>query len=184
MLKNSCFIGVFLMISFWSCKTAEPISVTAATSQKKTAIPTISSFTEGMDSDGGFFPFYWDEEKGKIYLEIDKLNSEFLYVNALAAGVGSNDLGLDRGQLGNDRIVYFEQHGPKILLIQPNYGFRAISDNQDEVKSVREAFASSVLWGFDVKAKSDWSVLIELTDFLLRDSHSISGRLTAMKQGR
>jgi hypothetical protein len=109
---------------------------------------TISGFTSKMKAYEGFFTYYSDEENGKIYLQIDKLNAEFLYVNSLAAGVGSNDIGLDRGQLGNRRVVKFEKHGPKIMMVQPNYGYRAVSDNMEEVKSVAEAFASSVIWGF------------------------------------
>ncbi len=118
-----------------------------------------------------------------MFLEVDKVDVEFLYVNSLAAGVGSNDIGLDRGQLGQERVVKFQKHGSKLLLIQPNYGYRAVSNNNDEVKSVAEAFASSVIGGFEVKAKNNSAYLIDITDFLLRDSHNISGRLRARKQG-
>ena len=97
----------------------------------------------------GFFDFRWDEDLGKVFLTIKELDKEFLYVNSLAAGVGSNDIGLDRGQLGNTRVVKFTKVGNKILLIQPNYDYRAESDNIEEVKSVREAFAQSVIWGFE-----------------------------------
>jgi hypothetical protein len=65
----------------------------------------------------GFFDFYYEESADKIYLKVEKLNEEFLYVNALASGIGSNDIGLDRGQLGNERVVYFEKAGNKLLLI-------------------------------------------------------------------
>ncbi len=130
----------------------------------------------------GFFDFRYDEDLGKVFLIVDKLEKEFLYVNSLAAGVGSNDIGLDRGQLGQTRIVKFSKVGKKILLIQPNYSYRAISENQDEVKSVEEAFAQSVLWGFD-PIKLEEGYLIDITEFLLRDSHGISERLGEQKQG-
>ena len=113
----------------------------------KTNANTISSKTSGMQRYFGFFNFYWDKQKGDIWLEIDKFDAEFLYVNSLAAGVGSNDLGLDRGKLGRERVVKFMRIGPKVLLIQPNYKFRAESDNPDEKQSVEEAFAQSVLMG-------------------------------------
>src|SRR5882762_9708872 len=96
----------------------------------------IESKTKGLTKYSGYFNFYWDEDNGKVFLEIDKLNQEFLYVNSLPAGIGSNDLGLDRGQIGNSRIVKFMKSGPKILLIQPNYAYRAVSNNADERKSV------------------------------------------------
>lgn len=81
----------------------------------------IESKVQGLKKIEGYFNFYWDEKGGRIYLEIEKLNDEFLYVNSLPAGVGSNDLGLDRGQIGDSRIVKFIRSGQKILLIQPNY---------------------------------------------------------------
>ncbi len=96
---------------------------------------------------------YYDEKQDKILLLIDKLDTEFLYVSSLPAGVGSNDIGLDRGQLGNERIVKFDRRGPKVLLIEPNYRYRAITDNADERTAVQEAFAQSVLWGFKVEAE-------------------------------
>jgi hypothetical protein len=158
---------------------AQKKSKTQASSPEK----TISQITSGMTKQEGFFDFYWDESKGKVYLEIDKLDQEFLYVNSLAAGVGSNDIGLDRGQLGNERVVKFEKHGPKILMTQPNYGYRAVSDNPDEVKSVAEAFASSVLFGFTVVVSENGSHLVDVTDFLLQDAHKVSQRLSSRKQG-
>jgi hypothetical protein len=139
--------------------------------------------TQGFTKYTGYFNFFWDEKTGRILLEVDKLNSEFLYVNSLPAGVGSNDLGLDRGQIGNSRIVKFIKSGPKILLVQPNYAYRAISNNADERKSVEEAFAQSVIWGFKVEAQDGDKVLIDFTPFLLRDSHHIADRLTASDQG-
>jgi len=148
---------------------------------KKT--PTISDKTEGLSTYEGFFKYYWDEKAGKIWLEVDKLDTEVLYVNSLSAGVGSNDIGLDRNQLGDSRIVKFTRSGPKILLVQPNYGFRAVSDNPDERQSVEEAFAQSVIWGFKVAAEENGRVLIDFTDFLLRDAHGVADRLKGRKQG-
>jgi hypothetical protein len=139
--------------------------------------------TQGMVKYTGYFNFYWDEKTGRILVEVDKLNQEFLYVNTLPAGVGSNDLGLDRGQIGNTRIVKFIKSGPKVLLIQPNYDYRAVSNNADERMSVEEAFAQSAIWGFKTEAQEGNKVLIDLTPFLLRDSHRIAEKLGANGQG-
>ncbi|MEM9329190.1 MAG: DUF5117 domain-containing protein, partial [Bacteroidota bacterium] len=151
--------------------------------QEAPAKKTISTFTEGMQKFEGYFDFYWDEKKGKIFLHIDKWDQEFLYVNSLAAGVGSNDIGLDRGQLGEDRVVKFQKHGPKALLIQPNQDYRAVSENNDEVKSVQEAFASSTIGGFKIELQEAGSALVDITSFLLQDSHRVSERLKRTKQG-
>lgn len=147
------------------------------------AQPTISEKTSGMEKHEGFFDYWWDDEAGKIWLEVDKLNREFIYVNSLAAGIGSNDIGLDRSQLGDTRIVKFERIGPKILLIQPNYDYRATSNNPLEEKSIQEAFAQSVLFGFEVGAQEEGRILIDITDFLMQDAHGVAERLQQSNQG-
>lgn len=139
--------------------------------------PTIAEKTEGFEKEEGFFTYYHDKKSGEIWLEIDKFDEEFLYVHSLAAGVGSNDIGLDRNQLGGDRIVYFDRRGSKILLTQPNYSYRAITDNQKEQESVRDAFAQSVIWGFSVEAEEDDKVLVNATEFLLQDAHGVADQL-------
>ncbi len=147
-------------------------------------VETIAGKTSGMQKHDGFIPFYWDAQGGKIFLEVSRWDWEFLYVNSLSAGVGSNDIGLDRGQLGGRRIVKFQRSGPKVLLIQPNYDYRAISDNPDERRAVEEAFAQSILWGFDVVATRDSAVLIDATGFFLRDAHDVVGTLKRTNQGQ
>jgi hypothetical protein len=93
---------------------------------------TIAEFTENMEIHSGYFTYYWDSKEGKIWLEIDKFDIEFLYVNSLKAGLGSNDIGLDRNQLGTTRIVMFQRIGPKVFLTELNYGYRALSDHPRE----------------------------------------------------
>ncbi|MGE3274827.1 MAG: zinc-dependent metalloprotease [Vicinamibacterales bacterium] len=141
------------------------------------APPSIADKTSGLTRIDGYFPMYWDEAGGTLWLEIPRLGTEVLYVSALAAGLGSNDIGLDRGQLGGTHIVRFDRVGSKILMVQPNYDYRATSDNPAEVAAVRDAFASSTLWGFTVAAETDGRVLVDLTDFLLRDAHNVIPRL-------
>jgi len=143
----------------------------------------VTAKTKGFIKYKGYFNFYWDEKTGKIFLEIDKFDQEFLYVNSMPAGIGSNDLGLDRGQIGGSRIVKFIRSGPKVLLMQPNYSYRAISNNADERKSVEEAFAQSAIWGTTVVAQDGNKVLVDFTPFLLRDSHKIADRLNDANQG-
>ena len=143
----------------------------------------ISEKVAGMEKFPGFFTFYWDAKAGKIWLEIDKWNTEFLYVEGLPAGIGSNDIGLDRGQLGNSAIVRFDRTGPRVLLVAPNYNFRAISNNADERLAVRDAFAESTLWGFEVAAEEGNRVLVDATRFYLRDVHRVTQTLQRGQQG-
>jgi hypothetical protein len=113
-------------------------------------------------------------------MEITRFNEEVLNVMGLASGLGSNDIGLDRGQLQQSRVVFFERSGPRVLMIQPNYSFRSSSSNAAEVRAVRDAFARSVLWGFNVVAENGTGtrVLVEMTDYLLRDATNMAPQLT------
>jgi hypothetical protein len=144
---------------------------------------TISEKTANTQKFAGYFNLYWDAKQGKLWLEIDKWNSEFLYQSGLSAGIGSNDIGLDRGQLGATRIVRFERSGPKVLLVQENLDYRAISDDQAERRAVHDSFAESVLAGFTVGAEEKDRVLVDATDFFLRDDHDIPATLRKTKQG-
>jgi hypothetical protein len=141
------------------------------------APPTIAAKTAGMRKLDGYFPLYWDAKEGHLWMEIPRPDSEVLWVSGLATGLGSNDIGLDRGQIQDERIVRFRRVGPKVLLEQPNYTFRSSSTNPAEVRAVHDAFAPSVLWGFTVAAESDGHILVDLTDFLVRDVTGMAERL-------
>src|SRR5580765_4164567 len=118
----------------------------AAGAPRPGRLPGIAEKTDGFQRLDGFFPLYWDDATGTLYLEIPKLNQEVLYVSGLSAGLGSNDIGLDRAQLGGQKLVRFERVGTKVLMVQPNYEYRAVSSNPAERKAVEDAFAKSILW--------------------------------------
>ena len=138
---------------------------------------TIDTRTTGFHKLDGYMPLYWDEKTGSLWMEINKWDSEMLYSTGLAAGLGSNDIGLDRGQSGQGRVVTFQRIGPRVMMVQPNYTFRANSPNPDERRAVEDAFAKSILWGFTVGAETDGRVLVDATDFFLRDAHNVIPRL-------
>lgn len=141
-------------------------------------VPTIESRTTGMRKMDGFFPLYWDSTAGHLYLEISRFNTEVLHIQGMGAGLGSNDIGVERGNLQNDEIVFFERQGPKVLLVKPNYDYRATFTNSpSEQQSVRESFARSVMWGFQAAAESQGRVLVDFTDYLLADPNTITQRL-------
>src|SRR6516164_9953648 len=131
----------------------------------------IADKTKGMTAMPGYFPLYYDAKAGKLYLEVARWNSDFLYVNSLPAGIGSNDIGLDRGQIGGSMVVRFERHGPKVLLVQPNQSYRAITEDPLERRAVEQSFAQSVIAGFTVEAEEGDRVLVDATAFFLRDAH-------------
>ncbi|MBC7923072.1 MAG: zinc-dependent metalloprotease [Ferruginibacter sp.] len=131
----------------------------------------------------GFVPFYWDAKKGKVWLELDKLDTEILYYPSLAAGVGSNDIGLDRGRIGEAHVVKFQRSGNKVLLVEPNYAYRAVSDNAQEKAAVEESFAQSVHWGFEVAAEENGRVLVDATGFFVQDAVGAVQAIGRVKQG-
>ncbi len=139
--------------------------------------------TKDLDRKEGFFNFYYQEHEDRIFLEVKHLEKEFLYLYSLSTGVGSNDIGLDRGQLGREQVVYFKKAGNKLLLVQPNMRYRAQTDNQQERLSVKQAFAQSVLFGFPILETLDNTYLIDITDFLLQDAHDVAGTLQDTEQG-
>ena len=147
------------------------------------SIPSIEDKTRDMTHLEGFFDLYWDDSAGKLYWEVGLWDKEFLYQVSLASGLGSNPVGLDRGQLGRTHLLEARRVGPTVLLVEPNYRYRARSDNPDEVRAVRDAFAPSTHWGFKVEAETGDRVLVDGTDFFLRDSHGIARRLKDAEQG-
>lgn len=141
------------------------------------SVPSIEEKTTGLRKIDGYFPLYWDERAGTMLLEIPRFDTDFLFTTGLSAGLGSNDIGLDRGQGGQGRIVRFQRVGPRVLLVQNNQSFRSSSANPLERRSVEDSFAKSTLWGFSVAAESNGRVLVDATDFYLRDIHNAAGRL-------
>ena len=144
---------------------------------------TGNKLQKGITKYEGYFTFYYDDNLDKIFLQIDDLNTEFLYVRSLSEGIGSNDIGLDRGQLGGGAVVYFKKIGNKIMLIQPNQDYRAITENIDEKKSVKQAFAKSVLHGFKIEKTNKNTFLVDATNFFMRDAHGVANILARNKQG-
>lgn len=146
-------------------------------------LPTIDEKTKGLKKYEGYFNYYWDEAAGKIWLEVDKIGTEILYNTSMPAAIGSNDIGLDRGLLGDGRIVIFNRVGRKLLMTQPNYSYRAVTTDKAERRAVEQSFAQSTLWGFSIEAETNGHTLVDATDFLLRDAMKVASRLRSMKQG-
>ena len=146
--------------------------------------PPVADATEGYEHLPGFLDLFWDRRGGRLFLRIDAFDTDLLYIESLSAGLGSNDIGLDRGQLGRTHLARFERVGPKVLLVHQNTRYRALSDNEDERRAVADAFARSVLWGFEVAAEDeDGTVLVDATTFVLRDAHGVAARLQRSGQG-
>ena len=156
---------------------------TAATAQG-TPLPSIAEKTRGTTQIAGLFDLYWHESTGTLFWEIGDLDAEFMYQVSMGSGLGSNPVGIDRGQLRGSNVLKPMRVGPRVLLMEPNYRFVANSDNPTEVAAVRDAFAPSVHWGFDIVAETDGRLLVDATAFFLRDARGVVEQLAASGQGR
>ncbi len=155
---------------------------------------TLADRTAKMQHMPGLLALDYDAKAGKVFLEVPLdskgRSSDLLYSLSLPHGAGSNDLGLDRGQIGGvgeggaGVLVYFQRSGPKVLLMQPNLKFRSTAADPAEQQSVHESFAESVMFGFKVESESpDGTVLLDATDFFVRDARGVAEALAAARQG-
>jgi len=145
---------------------------------------SISESTDGMDTQRGFITLHWDGEGGRLLLEIDRLDEDFLYLQSQATGIGSNRLGLDRGMIGAEHIARFERVGPKVHFVLQNAGFRADVNRTDALeRSVEESFATSTLASWEIVAEEDGRVLVDATAFFYEDVMAIGDRLRGAGQG-
>ncbi len=167
-----------------------PCTAHAQAEPRKTdALPVIAAKVATMRHLGGLVSLDWDAHAGRLYLEVTHLDAkgrgpDLLYTHSLPWGTGSNDLGLDRGQTSRGRIVHFERTGPKVLLVEGNQAFRSGSSDPAEQLAVTQSFPVSVLFGFKAEAEDpDGSVLVDATDFFVRDAHGVTETLTEAKQG-
>jgi len=172
-LLRKCYIGAVFFCALVS-------GIHAVNAQE---MPTIGETVAGNTAIEGYFNLYWDDASGNLYWEIDKLDTEFLYQISMGSGLGSNPIGIDRGQLRGTYVLAAQRVGPRVLLVEPNYRYRATSDNPLEVQAVNDAFAPSVIWGFDIVAAEGDSVLVDATNFFLRDARDVVGQIARSNQG-
>ena len=175
-MQRAAFALALLTATLLTAQSPRAANAAAAPAGRIPSIEDRTATTQKLD---GYFPLYWDDYTGNLLLEVPRFNTKFLLATGLAAGLGSNDIGLDRGQIAGGRLVSFERVGPKILLVQHNESFRSSSPNLAEQKSVEDSFAKSTLWGFALAAESNGRALVDATDFFLRDGYGASGSLGA-----
>lgn len=158
-------------------------SATLFAADTKPTAPSIHDFTASLKAMDGLFPMFWDARAGRLYLQVSKFDQDFLFLTSLPYGLGSNDIGLDRGKLGQTVVVQFRRVGPKVLLVQPNLEYRSSSPNAEERLAVTQSFAESVPAGFKIEAEENGSVLVDVTDFLMSDQFGVTKQLRESKQG-
>ncbi|MFT5052531.1 MAG: hypothetical protein ACI8QZ_003966 [Chlamydiales bacterium] len=137
----------------------------------------------------GLLELHIDDGRGQAWLVLPAagargLSTECLYAEGLTTGLGSNPVGLDRGQLGPAQVIAFRIIGQRVLVEATNQAFRAETSNVDERRATRESFVTSVLWsGAIAERASDGRVLVDFTSFLVRDAHGVTRTLAGTGQG-
>ncbi|MDX1647994.1 MAG: zinc-dependent metalloprotease [Longimicrobiales bacterium] len=145
---------------------------------------SISERTADLDTQQGFVTLHWDADEGALLLQIHRLGEDFLYLRSLATGVGSNRLGLDRGEIGSEFIGRFERVGPKVHFVLQNPGFRAHRNRTEAlVRSVEESFPTSTVASWEVMAADGDAVLVDATDYFLQDAFGVAADLRRAGQG-
>lgn len=156
------------------------------------ALPTVAAKVAGLERRPGLLDLWVDTARGKVWLEVPPAPAgaaggevgRYLYVEGLVTGLGSNPVGLDRGQLGETQLVVLRRVGGRLLVEVENLRFRALSDDPVEAAAVQESFAPSVLWGGEIAARdADGRALVDFTSFVLRDAHSVAATLRRSGQG-
>ena len=155
----------------------------AARAQEAATRITLDQKVAGLQRIDGFVPLWWDASRGALLMEVRRLDVDFLYQVSLGTGLGSNPVGLDRGQLVSTHIVRFERVGPRVFLVEQNTGYRALGAPQAEQRAVDESFARSILWGFAIDAEDSGRLLVDATSFVLRDAADTALRLAEAQQG-
>lgn len=146
------------------------------------ATSSVASQLQGWQKHPGFIDVWSNQEQARLMATVEA-NRAFLMVSSLPFALGSNEIGLDRGQSGGSKLVHFERHGKRVFLVQENTRYRADSPDADERAAVREAFAGAVLWSTELLAVDGQKLLIDLSSLLLSDRHGVAARLNGAKQG-
>ncbi|KAB2955293.1 MAG: DUF5117 domain-containing protein, partial [Thermoanaerobaculia bacterium] len=154
------------------------------------ASPEFQRLAAGLEVIPGLIELRLDRVRGRVLGVLPAPSGpggaigEYLYVEGIVTGLGSNPVGLDRGQLGDTRLLSFRRVGSRVLLEEPNLRFRALGADAAGSAAVRESFATSVLWGGEILAQDGAGrLLVDLSSFLLRDAHGVANRLAAAGQG-
>lgn len=140
----------------------------------------------GTVREPGFVDHYRNDDSGRVLIGVHALEEPFLLVNSLPGGLGSNDVGLDRAQVSEPRMVEWRRVGERLLLVQRNTRYVAVTDDDAERLAATDAFAESVLWAGELVDDGDIAAapyVVDFAPFLTGDEHGVVARLKASGQG-
>lgn len=167
--------------------------LTAAVSSAQTPRPAaakapavgtnIGEKTAGYLKRDGFIPIYLNDTTGKILLEIPRDSFPALMVTMQATGLGSNPIGIDRGGGGETRVVNFRRNGDHVYVVFANTRYRGAANSPEHQRTVDESFPPSTVAAMPLLAEQDGKLLVDATDFFIRDWTDVAATLLSSRQG-
>ena len=161
-------------------------------------LPTVTKATAGLERRDGLLPLWIDRRGGRLLVEVPAPGAvagegaegrgrgevgTYLYVEGLVTGLGSNPVGLDRGQISETRLVTLRWVGNRLFFEVENLRYRALTEDPLEAEAVDQSFADAVLWAGELAAVEGDRALVDFTSFVARDAHDVAGALRRTGQG-
>ncbi|MCX5760211.1 MAG: DUF5117 domain-containing protein, partial [Gemmatimonadetes bacterium] len=143
---------------------------------------TIAARTAGLAKRDGFIPVYLNDKTGAVWLEIPRDSTRALFLATLATGLGSNPIGIDRGSGGTEQVARFDRHGDKVFVVFENWNYRS-SGGADHRRTVDESFPPSTIAALPIMAEEAGRLLVDATDFVMRDWNDVSATLQRSQEG-
>ncbi|MEO8194631.1 MAG: zinc-dependent metalloprotease [Gemmatimonadales bacterium] len=185
MIRASAISLAFVAAGVAGCASASTQAGTPGSPPSTaSSAPPIGAKTAGMEKKDGFIPIYLDNKQGKILLEIPRDSMRVLMFVGLATGLGSNPIGLDRGAGGDNYVARFDRNGDRVLVVFENWNYRSsASNNPAHVRTIAESFPPSTPGSLPIVAEQGGRILVDATDFLMRDWNDVGGTLTRSDEG-
>ncbi|WP_245978826.1 zinc-dependent metalloprotease [Aurantiacibacter xanthus] len=119
---------------------------------------------------------------GAVHFTLPALDAEgdsgcYIYATSLRSGLGSPNMRLDRGMLGDEQLLCFRKIGSQIAAVFENPKFQASGD-ADTATGAAESFPTAVVAMLPiVDDRGAGGVVVDMSKFLLRDSIDVSAAL-------
>ena len=184
MSSKKTILRITAALAVGACASSQaPPPASAPTSAAPSTAPS-SAKLAGLQRRDGFIPFFLDSRQGRIYLEIPRDSMRALMFVSLATGLGSNPIGLDRGAGGDSYVTRFDRSGDHVLVVFENWNYRSsASDNPAHLRTVLEAFPPSTVAALPIVSQNGERVVVDATDFVMRDWNDVAGTLTSGNEG-
>jgi len=156
-----------------------PLVLLAQTPPAANPPASLATRLAGLKKHDGFLPYYWDEKKGSLLLELSPaaMGHEFLYFTGLGSGIGSIEVFADRSSFAGSAVCWFRRVGMRVLVVEQNTSFRAENGSTELKHSVEASFPTSVLASLPIEAEQDGTLLLDGNPLFLRDAVDLLSQL-------